>query len=326
MSISRIHRLLRLITILQGGRTYTPAELADELEVSRRTVFRDLNMLEMARIPYYFDADSGGYRIGEHFFLPPVNLTLAEALAMLVLTGQIRGLDQIPLLSQGTRAAAKLQSVLPGPIRQHIGNVIGRLSVSLGPTASDAGGEKLFEQFTKAIGERRICHIEYNSFHDRQVVRLEIHPLRLVFHSRAWYLLAFSPHHKQVRTFKVVRVRKLNLASQKFAQRDVDIEKHFGDAWSMIPEGRTYKIHLRFSSSVGPNVAEVLWHRTQKIVTNPDGSLDFHASVDGLNEISWWILGYGDQVEVIAPAALRRKFRTLTENMHGLYQEEPCEV
>ncbi|NLW86197.1 MAG: HTH domain-containing protein, partial [Planctomycetes bacterium] len=53
MSISRVYRILRIITILQGSRGYTADELASELDVSRRTVFRDLNMLEMARIPYY---------------------------------------------------------------------------------------------------------------------------------------------------------------------------------------------------------------------------------------------------------------------------------
>ena len=60
MRISRIYRLLRLITMLQGRRGYTVNELAGELEVSRRTIFRDLNMLEMARIPYYYDQQRGG--------------------------------------------------------------------------------------------------------------------------------------------------------------------------------------------------------------------------------------------------------------------------
>ena len=91
MSISRIYRLLRLITLLQGGRTYTARELARELEVSRRTIFRDLNMLELAHIPYYYDPKRGGYKINRHFFLPPINLTLSEALAVLMLAGRLQG-------------------------------------------------------------------------------------------------------------------------------------------------------------------------------------------------------------------------------------------
>ena len=59
MSISRIYRILRLITLLQSGRGYSADELAEELEVSRRTVFRDLNVLEMAHIPYYHEAPGG---------------------------------------------------------------------------------------------------------------------------------------------------------------------------------------------------------------------------------------------------------------------------
>jgi proteasome accessory factor B len=57
---------------------------------------------------------------------------------------------------------------------------------------------------------------------------------------------------------------------------------------------------------VARNVAEVVWHKTQQLVHRPDGSLDFHVRVSGLQEISWWILGYGDQAEVLKPARLRQ--------------------
>ena len=90
MSTSRIYRLLRLVTLLQGTRGQSVDDLARELEVSRRTVFRDLNMLELAHIPYYYDPDTGGYRISRHFFLPPVSLTLSESLAILMMTGRLR--------------------------------------------------------------------------------------------------------------------------------------------------------------------------------------------------------------------------------------------
>lgn len=56
--------MLRLVTMLQSGRKLTVKQLAEEFEVSRRTIFRDLNMLELARIPYYFDASDSSYKIG----------------------------------------------------------------------------------------------------------------------------------------------------------------------------------------------------------------------------------------------------------------------
>jgi proteasome accessory factor B len=58
---------------------------------------------------------------------------------------------------------------------------------------------------------------------------------------------------------------------------------------------------------VAGNVAEVQWHASQRVQWNDDGSIEFHVSVDGLGEITWWILGYGDQVEVISPPELRHR-------------------
>jgi proteasome accessory factor B len=286
-------------------------------------VFRDLNMLEMARIPYYFDADSGGYRIGQHFFLPPVNLTISEALAMLVLTGRLRGGQQLPLLSQGRRAAAKLQSVLPEPIRRYVGDVIDRMSFSLGPVSRSDGAEELFDRLTSAVAAQSVCRMEYDSLYDRKTLHLAVHPLRLMFHSRAWYLLAWSPAHKETRTFKLARVRKLDITARKFHRpRDADRDDCFGDAWSMIPEGRTYDVRLHFATKVATNVSEVQWHRNQRVQFNPDGSAEFFVKVDGLGEITWWILGYGDQVEVISPRALRRRVADVAAEMVRKYRED----
>ncbi len=306
MRVSRIYRLLRLITMLQQGQGYTAGDLARELEVSRRTIFRDLNVLEMAHIPYYFDSESGGYRINRYFFLPPVNLTLTEALAVILMTGRVRGAKRLPLLSHGTSAAVKLQSALPGPIREHIGSVIDRLSVSLGPLARHEGLETLCDDLTMAIARRRICRLTYISFHERRQIVTNVHPLRLIFIARAWYLLAYSAQHRQIRTFKVARIRKLAATNRQFrTPKDVDVENYFGDAWSMIPEGKLYDVHLRFSPMVAGNVAEVQWHHSQSIEWNDDGSAEFRVRVDGLGEMTWWILGYGEQVEVISPAVLR---------------------
>ncbi|MBS3735183.1 MAG: WYL domain-containing protein [Phycisphaerae bacterium] len=79
MSTSRLYRILRRITILQSRSNCSVNDLAAALGVSRRAVLRDLNMLEMAHIPYCYASDTSGYRISRHVFLPPVNLTVTDA-------------------------------------------------------------------------------------------------------------------------------------------------------------------------------------------------------------------------------------------------------
>jgi proteasome accessory factor B len=71
---------------------------------------------------------------------------------------------------------------------------------------------------------------------------------------------------------------------------------------------------------VAQNVAEVSWHKTQRIVRRSDGSIDFHVRVSGLNEISWWILGYGDQAEVLRPTALRNLIAERAERIVERYR------
>ena len=76
---------------------------------------------------------------------------------------------------------------------------------------------------------------------------------------------------------------------------------------------------VRFSRLVAQNVAEVNWHKTQRLDWRDDGTLDFQVTVAGLNEISWWILGYGDQAEVLQPPELRRMVAERTRRMAAMY-------
>ncbi len=70
---------------------------------------------------------------------------------------------------------------------------------------------------------------------------------------------------------------------------------------------------------VARNVAEVVWHKTQQLTRRDDGTLDFQVRVSGLHEISWWILGYGDQAEVLKPASLRRLIAEHAGRMVEMY-------
>ena len=105
MNISRIHRLLRLITILQSGQAPSVNDLAEELKISRRTLFRDLKILEAANIPYYHKHGTG-YHIARHFFLPPVSLTIPEILSLMVMGKEAQTRRNRPLKQPALDAIA----------------------------------------------------------------------------------------------------------------------------------------------------------------------------------------------------------------------------
>ncbi|MDX2016981.1 MAG: HTH domain-containing protein, partial [Planctomycetota bacterium] len=113
MVYSRIHRLLRILTLIQAQTGWGPARLAAECGVNERTIYRDIDELRAAGIPCDYDAKSEGYRVAAEFFLPPVQLTAEEALSLAVLCEQVADPSQIAHLASAVRALEKIQAAMP---------------------------------------------------------------------------------------------------------------------------------------------------------------------------------------------------------------------
>ena len=168
MKIPRLQRILKLLTMLQSDRFYRPQELADELGVSRWTLFRDLDMLYKAGIPYYFDEEKGGYRVDRHCFLPPLNLTLPEALALMLTTQPPGDKEPLPLLFQARNAALKIESMLPAHIQQQCGSVMKTTSSRFAATARHLQLDETLTLLQQAIRQRRRVDITYISFFEKK--------------------------------------------------------------------------------------------------------------------------------------------------------------
>ena len=132
MSVKRIHRLLRLIMLLQSGRAGRTYDLTSELGISRRTLFRDLKALEMAGIPYYHDPEAG-YRIARSFFLPPISLTVLETLALMLLGEAASVQPGRPMAAPALSALSKLIATAPEPVRTACSELMANVSVNVGP-------------------------------------------------------------------------------------------------------------------------------------------------------------------------------------------------
>ena len=215
----------------------------------------------------------------------------------------------------------KIESNLPQKIKKYCDISLKSISVIPTPQSPAEALDNIFYMFQKAIEKKMKMAIIYNSLYDGTVINTELSPFHLLYNNRAWYVIGFSSMHKSIRTFKINRIKdaveldKCYIEEQKF-----DLEDYLGCAWSMIPEGKIYDIKLEFKPKVAHNVAEVRWHNTQKVSFKKDGSAMLEFRVDGLGEISWWILGYGDQVEVLEPKILREKVRDIAQSVVKLNQ------
>jgi predicted DNA-binding transcriptional regulator YafY len=304
MSTERIHRLLRLIIMLQSSRARGVDDLVRELGVSRRTLFRDLNQLQLAGIPYYHDPDSG-YHIARGFFLPPISLTVPETLGLLLL-GKTAAAG--PALS----AISKLITTIPEPVRSACADLMAHVSIDAHGQAVGDLESRHYTTLQTCIDEGRVCRLEYKSPIEPQPRTCRLHPYALHFAGRAWYVLGWTDAHKEVRVFKLGRIATLGPLDERFTKpRPFSVEDKLGKAWQLIPEGRVYHVELEFSAKVGTNVAEVRWHRSQRHELLPDGRCRMNLDVDGLGEIAWWLCGYAHEVTVLAPPELRLRVQQM---------------
>jgi predicted DNA-binding transcriptional regulator YafY len=315
--------MLRLITLLQSGKAKSVAELVAELEVSRRTLFRDLNTLEQAGIPYYNDPELG-YRISEKFFLPPVNLTVTETLGLLLLSKLSQEQRTQPLIGSALSGITKLTATVPEPIRTACHELMNNISVNPGSQSYTPSEREHYPVLQKCIDEGRVCRVHYQSPRPTDKDPYTFHPYALHYATRSWYVLGWVDIHDDVRVLKLARFKSIEPQPKLFVKpRKFKVSDKIGRAWQLIPEGQVHQIELEFSPRVATNVMEVRWHPSQKNHAQPDGSLRVTFEIDGLGEIAWWVCGYADQVRVVNPPELRARVSQMLKQAFSHYAGDP---
>lgn len=314
MRYTRVHRLLKLITQIQGSKRLNARKLADLCETSERNIYRDIQMLEGAGVPVSFDPDSGGYAVRRDFFLQPVDLTLEEAMAVLLLANQVGARGQVPHSAQAGKAAEKLLAVLPRQIGEMINEVMPRVAVSLAKTSNEPTAD-MYTTIRHAIVQRRALECKYESSSRKSSgngAKFRFDPYALYFGQRAWYVVGLHHGRKEIRTLKLSRFTKCaSIDKQYLIPDEFSLDKHFGQAWRMVPSGTIYEVKLHFDAAFAENVADTHWHDSQEIEWLEDGSIEASFRVDGLEEIVWWVMGYGPHCRVIGPVELGQRVREL---------------
>ena len=303
----RLARLTRLVSILQahpeGMRT---ADIAARVSMSVRTVYRDLIALqEELRLPVW--GEDGVWGIdSEKAFLPPLKLTQQEAMAV-VLSARlmVRYADKYdPDLAA---AFEKLERGLPPPLAEHVERTLDGLSKAPRDERFSANVRLL----TRAWAERRVVTIDYEPARYEGGAaprRATVRPFLLEpsLQTHALYLIGFDEERGALRTFKIERIRAAALTPRTFDPPDpAATTSALRAAWDIIADQTPVNVVLRFTAAVAGRVLEATWHPTQAVETEADGSLRWSATVSGTIEIRLWILSWGDDVEVLAPAALR---------------------
>jgi proteasome accessory factor B len=232
--------------------------------------------------------------------------------------------EQVPFTRPASTAISKIRSALPGPIRCELEKLDHHVAIRLAAASPPEAARDVHETIRAALARKVTLRCRYDSLtNDAKKKRDDLFlfkPYALFFNQRAWYVVGHHGGRRQVRCLKLNRFTKLELTAQAFAiPAKFSLEKHLGNAWRMIRGSRTHEVELWFDPQVADTVSDTLWHRTQEIEWNDDESIVFRCKVDGLEEIVWWVLGYGPHCVVRKPAELAGQVKALAAAMMQNY-------
>ena len=165
---------------------------------------------------------------------------------------------------------------------------------------------------------KRIIELDYEGLESGKNSR-EIDPYALIFRRHSWYLLGFCHLREDFRVFRLNRIRKVILKDKGFERKpDFSIEEFFKDSWE-IYQGKPVEVKLRFSGKAVKVIESSQHHTSEKVKKEKDGSLLYTVRVNGTEEISRWILGFGELVEVLEPKELREDIKRTVQKLQKLY-------
>jgi proteasome accessory factor B len=285
--------------------------LAETCAVSRRTIYRDLAILEAAGIDVVYQPGRQGYQLACDGWLQPTQLDDHEALALLIVSRlECTGVP-FGLMRHVRSGIAKVLQTLPEDLRVPIAASSELIPDEPATITPDPDRHSIHERILCALSQRRRLSIWYRDdvLSPPRGTRLSLYRLARI--GGQWSLVGHSGADRQVRVFPVPSIERIELTDEFYAipprfRLEKYLEKPNGAA--KLPR---HVVHLRFTRSAAGAVRDVPCRPAQRLCAGPNGSIDLFLSDADLDDIVLWVISFGDQVEVIEPEQLRRAVRDL---------------
>lgn len=306
-------RLLTLLSLLQGRRDWPGGELANRLEVSGRTVRRDIERLRRLGYPVEsLSGPAGGYRLRAGAAMPPLLLDDDEAIAIAVGLRTAARASVTGIEETAVRALVKLEQVLPAHLRRRV-RALGATTMTLpggGPTVDP----QALTVIAAACRDSERIRFAYRG-RDGRESRRKVEPHSLVNLGRRWYLAAWDPARDDWRTFRLDRLERPASTGERFEPRDLpakDAAAYVADSISAAPTRYAARVTVQAPAAA---VREQVPSRWGTIVPIDERSCEYRTGDDDLDWLALRIAMLDVEFEVHEPPELVRHLRALARRV-----------
>jgi predicted DNA-binding transcriptional regulator YafY len=316
-STSRIHRLLWLIREIRHDPKQDLKSLLSRADISRSQFYKDKNVL--ATFGFSFEYKTGqGFQILEDRLISSIDLSLSDRILIMFSLRHLYASGEGHLAARALEAGRKLVYGLDEPFRsqilQEFDNVVIRQGYGCDP--------RILEGVEEAVRNRKRIKILYESRRSQQTSWREVDPLRIYFLQKALYLYARCPNDDpKYRTLRISRVKEIKQSGVTFSNTvdDDDFYYKLENAFEHFMGKETSEVIIRFTGSAIEYIKETLWHASQRLEMQADGSVLFKVNVSEPREVLWWALQFGDKAEILAPSDLRAYAKNILKKSFDLY-------
>ncbi|MFO1459797.1 MAG: WYL domain-containing protein [Verrucomicrobiota bacterium] len=312
-----LDRMMQIHAVLQQGGYPNCSTLARRLEVSTKTVQRDLEfMRDRLNLPLEFDATHNGYRYTEDVeSFPTLQITEGELFALLVAEKALQQYRGTPFEARLVGALRKLEQALPDAVSLNLSQW--EQAVTFRTTAEPlVNVPPILEALTRAAQKRERLRIRYRKPGSREAEERIVDPYQLANVDGDWYLFAFDHLRKAIRRFVPARITTVESSGETFERpAKFELEKLLRDSFGVHSREGDFDVILRFEEKVADYLREKKWHNSQRLVELPGGGVEMHLKLGSLQEVQRWVLGWGGAARVMAPQELADSVRKAAEQI-----------
>jgi predicted DNA-binding transcriptional regulator YafY len=305
-----LERMLRIHQALKGNQYPNAASLARDLEVSSKSIHRDVEfMRDRLGLPIEYDATRFGYWYTEEVeSFPTMQFTEGELFALVVAEKalqQYRGTSfEKPLLS----ALRKMEQSLPDTISLSLNDI--DQTISFRTRAEPILDLATFDALAKATAARQQLRLSYRKPGQREAEQRVVDPYHLANINGEWFLFAFDHLRKDIRTFVPARIKAIERTGKTFERRQVfSLEKRLRGSFGVQSGQGEFEVVIRFNPRAADYIREKKWHSSQRLRERKDGGVELSMSLSSLLEVERWVLSWGGDAVVLRPAELAQSVR-----------------
>ncbi|MDO3379529.1 helix-turn-helix transcriptional regulator [Geoalkalibacter halelectricus] len=304
---ARLHDVIRILEARYGA---SVDELAEECQVNRRTIYRDLRAIAEAGYPLVRDETESGplYRFVTGFKnVPPIIFSLEELLTLYFCREQLGFLQGTPFQDDLDAIFGRIRSSLPPRSVAHLERIASAAAPRFQGVRNYQDKKALLTDLRRALLYQYRCRICYAPAR-RAAQTYEFDPYLLIFYQNSLYLGGYAHNRKSLRLFLVDRVQRVEVLNERFeVPEDFRAEDLTGQAFGLIDDA-PLDLDLRFGPEVAHFIRERRWHPQQVLDEESDGGVRLRFTAAGRAEILAWVYSFIPHVEILGPADLRAEF------------------